>query len=76
MSHEGPLASCYDYRFILISDIIMKVLKTLNGKGVFMNDSIWKRAKLCLLLLCNNSEDSVEIAKVCMKKMSFNFFSL
>lgn len=42
----------------------MKILKTLNGKGIFKNDSIWFPVYYCFNTLWNYSDASLKLAKV------------
>lgn len=50
----------------------MKILKTLNGKGIFKNDSIWFPVYYCFNTLWNYSDASLKLAKV----DSYNWISI
>ena len=50
--------------FLSSPEITMKILKTLNGKGIFKNDSIWFPVYYCFNTLWNYYDASLKLAKV------------
>ena len=50
--------------FLSSPEITMKILKTLNGKGIFKNDSIWFPVYYCFNTMWNYSDASLKLAKV------------
>ena len=70
--HEMTQLTHSSFHFFLLSilcffsptEITMKILKTLNGKGIFKNDSIWFPVYYCFNTMWNYSDASLKLAKV------------
>lgn len=58
------------------AEITMKILKTLNGKGIFKNDSIWFPVYYCFNTLWNYSDASLKLAKSIAENDGVRFFTI
>ncbi|XP_048750552.1 uncharacterized protein LOC125662391 isoform X2 [Ostrea edulis] len=58
------------------AEITMKILKTLNGKGIFKNDSIWFPVYYCFNTLWNYSDSSLKLAKSIADNDGVRFFTI
>ncbi|KAK3095310.1 hypothetical protein FSP39_013076, partial [Pinctada imbricata] len=57
-------------------EITMKILKTLNSKGIFKNDSIWFPVYYCFNVLWNYSDASLKVAKDLADNDGVRFFTV
>nr|XP_022304912.1 uncharacterized protein LOC111111976 isoform X2 [Crassostrea virginica] len=58
------------------AEITMKILKTLNGKGIFKNDSIWFPVYYCFNTMWNYSDASLKLAKSIAENDGVRFFTI